>query len=100
MRRELLVALLDHAGVAAQGAGVAGLDLDQHLVQEPAPVLRPGLDQVEVIGPEKCDPEEAGQVDGSARLAVHFDPPPGTLPVDQDRDAHLGPLRSALHQRP
>src|SRR5438105_1103128 len=49
------VALLDDAREAAQRTCVTWFDLDQELVQEPASMLGTGLDQGQVIRPEKRD---------------------------------------------
>src|SRR6476660_5493147 len=54
---EQAVALLEDPLQTRQRAGVARLDLDQHLVQKAPPELRSGLDQAEVVRPEKGDPE-------------------------------------------
>ena len=57
---EQAVALLEHPAEPGQGTRVARLDLDKHLVEEPAPELRTGLDKAQVVRPEEHHPEVAG----------------------------------------
>ena len=90
---EQAVALLQHAAQPGQRAGVTGLHLDQHLVEEAAAELGAGLDQTEVVGPEKDNPEVARQIDGSAPHAVDFDRPPRALAFDIQADGDLTPRR-------
>src|ERR1700686_2871682 len=73
---EQAVALLEHALQPGQGAGVAWLDLHEHLVQKPAPQLRSRFDEAEVIRPEERDAEAAGKIERPPPDAVHLDHPP------------------------
>src|SRR5207245_844154 len=59
-----VVALLEHAPEARDGSRIARLDLDQHLVEEPAPQLGAALSRAQVVGPEQPHPDVDGQVDG------------------------------------
>ncbi len=56
---EEAVPLLQHPLQACQRAGIAGFDLHQHLVEEPAPQLWASLDEAEVVGPEQGDAKTA-----------------------------------------
>src|SRR5689334_23318504 len=67
------VALLEDAAQACERSRVAGLDLDEHLVEEASPQLGTSLDQPEVVRPEKRDAEVARKVVSTAPRAIYLD---------------------------
>src|SRR3989454_5890236 len=92
-----VVALLEHAPEARDGPRIARLDLDQHLVEEPAPQLGAALDQAQVVGPEQRHPEVAGQVDRPPACPVDLDRPTRAPALDIERDRQLPPGATGLH---
>src|SRR2546426_7213035 len=92
-----VVALLEHAPEARDGSRIARLDLDQHLVEEPAPQLGAALDQAQVVGPEQRHPEVAGQVDRPPACPVDLDRPTRAPALDIERDRQLPPGATGLH---
>ena len=93
---EEAVALLEHAAQACQGSRVAGLDLDQHLIEETAAQLRAALDQAQVIGPEQRRAEVARQVERPPPHSVHLDGPAGAFALDLEGDSEVVTQLSAL----
>src|SRR5207245_8935682 len=91
-----VVALLEHAPEARDGPRIARLDLDQHLVEEPAPQLGAALDQAQVVGPEQRHPEVAGQVDRPPACPVDLDRPTRAPALDIERDRQLPPGATGL----
>src|SRR5438128_3448217 len=85
---EQAVALLQHTPQAREGAGVARLDLDEHLVEKSPPELGTSLDEAKVVRPEEHDPEITRQINCPAPRAVDLDRAsrPLTLDVQSDRD--------------
>src|SRR2546427_4099929 len=92
-----VVALLEHAPEAGDGSRIARLDLDQHLVEEPAPQLGAALDQAQIVGPEQRHPEVAGQVDRPPACPVDLDRPTRAPALDIERDRQLPPGATGLH---
>src|SRR2546426_9389276 len=94
-----MVALLDHPAVAIEGPRIAGFDLNQELVEQSPSMLRPSLDEVEIIRPEERGPEVTGQVIGSPGLPINPDPTPSDLTIQSDLNLDLDLLTLQLDHR-
>src|SRR5207245_7613672 len=60
------VALFEDPAQARKGSRIAGLDLDEQLVEEAPALVRTRLDEAEVVGPEEGDTEMSREVDSPA----------------------------------
>src|SRR4029077_20354490 len=85
------VALLEDAAQPRERPRIPWLDLNQELIQKPAALLGPGLDQPEVIRPEEGDAEMPGKVARPAPGAVDLDGAVRSILIDRQRDGHLDP---------
>ena len=97
------VSLLEHPAIGGQRPTVAPDHLDQHLVEESAPVFRAALDQVQILRPEERGLDFSGQVHSPPRAAIdpdRFDGPfRGLLDLDRDLQPARALLDDRLHRR-
>src|SRR5256886_14730413 len=91
-----VVPLREHAPQAREGSRIARLDLDQHLVEEPAPQLGATLDQAKVVGPKQRHPEVTGQVDCPPPCPVDLDRASGASSLNLESDHQLPPCVAGL----
>src|ERR1700730_1833666 len=87
---EEAVPLLEHSLESRQSAGVARLNLHQHLVQKPASLLWAGLHEAEIVRPEQGDPEAPGKIESPAAHAVNFYHSPRAVALERQGDGELG----------
>ena len=87
---------LQHTPQPSEGARVARLDLDEHLVEKSPPELGTSLDEAKVVRPEEHDPEITRQINCPAPRAVDLDRASGPITFDVQSYRDLSTQRAGL----